>query len=95
MAWPHIGAVGHDLATCKGAAGCGQGPLHRGDRLRPAHRGSSRRQALSLAAAAASRGSSVGRRGGRPLAGLLPTDKGSRRLRRGRSGDAVRVREEG
>ncbi|RRT48403.1 hypothetical protein B296_00034232 [Ensete ventricosum] len=30
MARPPIGVVDHGLATCKGATGCGQGPLHRG-----------------------------------------------------------------
>ncbi|RWW22019.1 hypothetical protein GW17_00013798 [Ensete ventricosum] len=29
------GAVAHGLATCKGAVGCGQGPLQRGDWLQP------------------------------------------------------------
>ncbi|RRT31643.1 hypothetical protein B296_00057296 [Ensete ventricosum] len=29
----YVGLVGHDLATCKGVADCGQGPLQRGDRL--------------------------------------------------------------
>ncbi|RRT49508.1 hypothetical protein B296_00042909 [Ensete ventricosum] len=39
---PPIGAGDHDLATCKGAADCSQGPLQRGDRLwlRPPIRGS-------------------------------------------------------
>ncbi|RWW03122.1 hypothetical protein GW17_00033742 [Ensete ventricosum] len=32
---PPAGAIGHNLATCKGVVGCGQGPLHRGDWLRP------------------------------------------------------------
>ncbi|RWW36054.1 hypothetical protein BHE74_00058953 [Ensete ventricosum] len=40
----------------------------------------------------ASRGDGASRRGGRPLAGRLPTAKGSRRLRRGSGSDgAVRV----
>ncbi|RRT31870.1 hypothetical protein B296_00039300 [Ensete ventricosum] len=35
MAKPLVRATGQGLATCKGAAGCGQDPLQRGDRLRP------------------------------------------------------------
>ncbi|RWW63172.1 hypothetical protein BHE74_00029666 [Ensete ventricosum] len=54
MARPSVGVAGHGLATCKGAAGCGQGPTTKGrpvvakapytggGRLRPAHRGGSR-----------------------------------------------------
>ncbi|RZR96003.1 hypothetical protein BHM03_00024926 [Ensete ventricosum] len=43
---------------------------------------------------AASRGDGVDRRGGRPLAGQLPTAKGNRRLRRGNDDSiAVRVKE--
>ncbi|RZS12667.1 hypothetical protein BHM03_00044151, partial [Ensete ventricosum] len=32
---PPTGAVDHSLATYKGSAGCGHGPLQRGDRLWP------------------------------------------------------------
>ncbi|RWW36824.1 hypothetical protein BHE74_00058116 [Ensete ventricosum] len=35
MARPPIWVAGHDLAIYKGAVGCGQGPLQRGDWLRP------------------------------------------------------------
>ncbi|RZS28771.1 hypothetical protein BHM03_00062417 [Ensete ventricosum] len=85
----------------------GQLPLrataaHRHGRLRPARRGDSRLQPSArrgdwlqgvckglppAASPAASRGSGVGRTG-------LLAGKGSRRLRRGSSDDAVRVREE-
>ncbi|RZR82141.1 hypothetical protein BHM03_00008504 [Ensete ventricosum] len=39
-----------------------------------------------VASPAASRGDSAGSKGGRPLAGWMPTGKGSRRLRRGSNG---------
>ncbi|RWW42321.1 hypothetical protein BHE74_00052144 [Ensete ventricosum] len=35
MAWPSIRVVGHNLATYKGATGCGKGPVQRGNWLRP------------------------------------------------------------
>ncbi|RRT56212.1 hypothetical protein B296_00013592 [Ensete ventricosum] len=35
MARPFAGVASHGLATCKGAVGYSQGPLQRGDRLRP------------------------------------------------------------
>ncbi|RWW43261.1 hypothetical protein BHE74_00051103 [Ensete ventricosum] len=73
------------------------------DRLWPAHRGGIRlqrgaREASQLQGArkglppatspAASRGDDTSRRGGRPLAGRLPANKGSRRLRRDSGGGA-------
>ncbi|RZS17674.1 hypothetical protein BHM03_00049847 [Ensete ventricosum] len=72
-------AAGHDLATCKGATGCDQGPL-------PA-------QGVAGCDLPARGCCQQGQRC-RPH-GRLPTDKGSRRLRRGGDGDATRVREEG
>ncbi|RRT40140.1 hypothetical protein B296_00030628 [Ensete ventricosum] len=74
-------------ATCRGDA-CGYGWL------RPSRRGDTRKvdrlqgtgKGLPPATCpTASRGSGVSRRGGDPLAGWLPTGKGSRRLRRGSS----------
>ncbi|RZS22479.1 hypothetical protein BHM03_00055269 [Ensete ventricosum] len=102
---PPVGTTGHGQASCRddrpwpgylqGPTGCSQGPLQRGDRmrpsplrLRPAHKG------LSLAdSPAASKGGDTGHSGGRPLVGRLPAAKGSRRLRRGsNSGGTVRIR---
>ncbi|RRT32729.1 hypothetical protein B296_00052981 [Ensete ventricosum] len=83
--------------------GCDQGPLQGGGRLRPglARKGGqlrSRGQQLPIGTPTCSMAPAKGpvagrpqgavdRRGGRPLAGWLPTGKGSRRLHRGSSGD--------
>ncbi|RRT37495.1 hypothetical protein B296_00045520 [Ensete ventricosum] len=67
-----------------------QGAPARGhDQLRPARKG-----LPPTANPVASRGDGVGHKGGRPLAGRLPTVKGSCRLCRGSDGDdTVRVKE--
>ncbi|RWV77232.1 hypothetical protein GW17_00061966 [Ensete ventricosum] len=103
---PPVGVAGHGLATCKGRPTAARPPA-RGSRWWPlvgmaasdqparASRWCPTRKGLPLAASpAASRGGGAGRRGGRPLAGRLPTAKGSRHLRRGNdSGGVVRVKE--
>ncbi|RWV81203.1 hypothetical protein GW17_00057402 [Ensete ventricosum] len=73
------------MARPQGATDCGCGTHWKAacrQKHRPTHGG-------------AARGSSIGRRGGHPLVGRLPTGKGSRRLRKGSGIGAVRVREEG
>ncbi|RZS25845.1 hypothetical protein BHM03_00059107, partial [Ensete ventricosum] len=96
MARPPVGVADHSLATCKGrppagtvgfgqpAGAVGSGQHVRASRQRPARKG------LSPAASpTTSRGGGAGRRGGRPLAGRVPTAMGSRRLRRGSDDDGV------
>ncbi|RWW18124.1 hypothetical protein GW17_00017905 [Ensete ventricosum] len=84
MAKPPVGAVGHGLATCKGWPAM----------ARPRAWGGHPRARPTAATPAASKGSGVGRRGGRPLARWLSVSKGSHRLRRGSGGsDEVRVKE--
>ncbi|RWV79601.1 hypothetical protein GW17_00059237 [Ensete ventricosum] len=70
----------------KGRAAIAKAPLQRGGhpRARPA-----------AASPAASKGGGAGHMGGRPLAGRLPTAKGSRRLRRGSGGGSVLRMKEG
>ncbi|RWV85471.1 hypothetical protein GW17_00052737 [Ensete ventricosum] len=95
---PPEGAAANGLQTTA------RGQPARGGRLRVRcpQEGSLRAEAPPARAAASSgnacRGGARGgasRRGGRPLAEWLPTGKGSRRLRRGNSGDGgtVRVKE--
>ncbi|RWV95353.1 hypothetical protein GW17_00042028 [Ensete ventricosum] len=80
---PLAGAVGHGLATYKGRPATAR-PLG----------AAARKGLLPVASPAASRGGGAGRRGGRPLAGWLPTEKGSCRLCRGSGGGGtVRVKE--
>ncbi|RWW48581.1 hypothetical protein BHE74_00045330 [Ensete ventricosum] len=68
----------------------------RGGRLRPARKGDRQRLARKglppAASPAASRGGDAGRRCGHPLVGRLQAAKGSRRLRWGNGGGAVRVK---
>ncbi|RWV83072.1 hypothetical protein GW17_00055370 [Ensete ventricosum] len=107
MAKPPAGAVGHSLATCKGRSAVAR-PLARGDRpqeQQPARGGHLRARSAAAspqgptgkglppaAIPAASRGDGAGRRGGRPLVRWLLAANGSRRLRRGSSGNStVRV----
>ncbi|RWV94146.1 hypothetical protein GW17_00043338 [Ensete ventricosum] len=70
----------------RGKAACGQ--RHRPQRLSPA-----RMVASSGSAYRGGARGGVGRKDGRPLAEWLPAGKGSRRLRRGNSGGAVRAKE--
>ncbi|RRT73776.1 hypothetical protein B296_00027394 [Ensete ventricosum] len=83
VARPPAGAAGHGLATYKGRPAMAR-PLGA-----VAHKG-----LLPVASPVASMGDGAGHRGDRPLAGRLPTAKGSRRLCRGSGGDdAMRVKE--
>ncbi|RWV77187.1 hypothetical protein GW17_00062025 [Ensete ventricosum] len=87
---PLVGAAGLGLATCKGrppAGTTGYSQPSRASRQQPTCKG-----LPPAASPAASRGGGAGRKVGCPLAGRLPTAKGSRRLHRGSSG-AVRVKE--
>ncbi|RRT31472.1 hypothetical protein B296_00058461 [Ensete ventricosum] len=95
MASPYVGPTTHSQAAAR-ATSQGRSVSLAGT---AAHRGCSRSRAHPLAArcpqrgpavgrqqrAAASRGDDIDRRGGLPLAGWLPTGKGSRRLCRGNS----------
>ncbi|RWV79773.1 hypothetical protein GW17_00059042 [Ensete ventricosum] len=101
---PPAGAAGHGLATYKGWSATTR-PLARSDRpqgQQPA-RGGHPRARLAVASPqgpadndhlCCQQGRRAGRRGGCPLAGQLPTVKGSRRLRRSNSeGGPMRVKE--
>ncbi|RWW72236.1 hypothetical protein BHE74_00019975 [Ensete ventricosum] len=90
---PTVGAVP------AGRQPVGKGIAHKGYRLQgPSLAGTATNRGSACKGGphgGATRGSGAGRRGGRPLAGRLPTGKGSRRLHRGGDGGTVRAREEG
>ncbi|RWW05514.1 hypothetical protein GW17_00031204 [Ensete ventricosum] len=89
MAWlPTRGDHSQGQQPARGGHSRAQ-PARRDGRLWPASKGQ-----LAAASPTASRGSGVGRKGGRPLAGRLSAVKGSRRQRRGSdNGGVVRVKE--
>ncbi|RWW09354.1 hypothetical protein GW17_00027162 [Ensete ventricosum] len=85
--WSPAGAAARKGRPPTGTAGCGQPARVNRQRL-------TRKGLPPAASPTATKGGGAGRRGGRPLAGRLPTIKGSRRLRRcSGDGDAVRVKE--
>ncbi|RWV86986.1 hypothetical protein GW17_00051066 [Ensete ventricosum] len=102
---PPAGAADHDRATCKGVVGYGQGPLQRGDWLRPTHRGDKRLRARSLGAwcpqgqhppAARPQGSAARSEAtGAALAHSQPVEGRRRRHREGRGGPRAFVLRKG